>query len=134
MQRSEYDLLGHLRFQFDALGNQTEYVYDAFGRLTDKYDPDPDGPSGSLTSPHTAYTYDAAGERLTLTDPASTTAYPNVTAWTYDYLGRMVEETVYEGPPSPTSTYTSHFTYNALGDLVKKIDRENRKPSIFDCA
>ena len=92
--------------------------------MTDKYDPDPDGSSGT---PHTAYTYDAAGQRLSLTDPASTTTYPNITAWTYDYLGRMVEEKVYE---SPNSTFSRIFEYNIAGDLVKKTDREDRSDDL----
>ena len=109
---------GNPRYQYDALGNQTEYVYDSLGRLTDRYDPDPDGQQGNLTRPHTVYAYDAAGEQIRLTDPGATATYLNTTAWAYDYLGRKVSETLRE---TSTSSHTTTFGYNILGDLTKTV-------------
>ncbi|MHB9049519.1 MAG: golvesin C-terminal-like domain-containing protein, partial [Pirellulales bacterium] len=121
--RSEYDAAGNLRFQYNALGEQTEYVYDFLGRLTDRYDPDPDGETTTLARPHTVYTYDAAGAQTSLTDPAATATYLNTTSWTYDYLGRKVSETVRQ---TSVLSHTATYTYNLVGDLTKKKDRNDR--------
>ena len=57
------------------------------------------------------FSYDAAGNRLSLTDPVG-----NTTRWAYDSLGRVVEETNQLGD-------TRYFTYDAAGRLLRRVDQ-----------
>jgi len=50
---TQYDGLGNVAAVTDPLGQTTTYQYDNLGRTISKTQPDPDGSSGSLTSPRT---------------------------------------------------------------------------------
>jgi RHS repeat-associated protein len=64
--------------------------------------------------PTTSYTYDAVGNRLTLTDPVS-----NTTTWVYDPLNRVIEET-------NQLDDSRYFEYDDVGNLRFLTDRIGR--------
>ena len=109
-----YDKMGNMLSSTDAEGNVTNYVYDARNRLVEKVLPSPDG-----TAPRPAhyYTYNAAGELLTETDPLE-----NVTTCTYDHLGRMITETAPDPNGGPSSTLTTTYAYDLVGNLLSTTD------------
>src|SRR6185436_4703307 len=86
-----------LRLQ-ESTGRQVDYAYDALGRLIEEQVTV--GPSGSLDT--TAYTYDAVGNRLTMTSSRGTTSY------SYDANHRL------------TSAGTVAFTYDPNGNLASR--------------
>ncbi len=102
--RWDYDLLGNLVRLTDARGNPTTYAYDAAGRLLfeTRGDPVQTGPSPAL--PTWKSTYDAMGNRLSLTDPDGT-----VVTYHYDLSGRPTGRTIergagVDGPTAETVT------------------------------
>jgi YD repeat-containing protein len=74
--------------------------------------PDPDG-GGAQLAPWTIYTYDLAGNLLTMADRLSHT-----TTYAYDHLQRRTSVT------NPNSEVTS-FTYDAVGNLLSLTDPES---------
>ena len=130
----QYDSRGRRTGVTDELGNQTTYAYNTLDLVTSVTAPDPDG-GGPLTAPVTtygydyfqrltsvsqpgggsiSYTYDAAGNLLSLTDPVG-----NDTTYAYDGLGRLTIET------NEGSQWRS-YQYSALGDLTRLRDRNGR--------
>ena len=83
-QRSyEFDDAGNTTAMVDENGNRTEYGYDAMNRVVQVRQLNPGGENAV-----TSYTYDAAGNELTLTDPRG-----GVTTSTYDTRGRLITRT-----------------------------------------
>lgn len=109
--RYKYDTEGNLAAEIDALGNKTTYGYDALGRKTKEIHPDgttdPDGTSGTVT---TTYSYDAAGNMISNTDPLG-----RVTRMAYDAADRLVRVT---DPGGGVATYE----YDALGRRTRAVD------------
>jgi RHS repeat-associated protein len=117
---------GTVKDQVDAAGNTTSYAYDALARETSQTTPVTTAcPTGCTTT----YTYDGAGNRLTVVDPMQqTTTYaydasneltsisysdgktPNVTGLAYDPDGRRTQMT--------DGTGTSHWAYDSLGRMT----------------
>lgn len=98
----EYDAAGNLVARVDAKGQRTEYDYDpATNQLTDIRYFDVSGAQSSLCT----FSYDTSG-RLTSYDDGTTSA-----AYTYDDLGRKLNDTVNYGAFSKTFRYT----YSANG-------------------
>ncbi len=64
--------------------------------------------------PVTSYTYDANGNRTSLTDPNG-----NTTQWRYDDLNRVVEQ-------FDTLGHYQHYSYDAVGNLLWQIDGSGR--------
>ncbi|MDO4584599.1 MAG: LamG-like jellyroll fold domain-containing protein [Planctomycetia bacterium] len=104
---------------------QAAALYNASVTLTPSEDPEipptvtPTTPatttfSENYLTPVTAYTYDASGQLLSLTDSVG-----NTTSYAYNYLGLVTSET-------NATLATRHFTYDALGRLVSKTDRNAR--------
>ena len=117
-----YDENNNLIAVTDPLGNApggtpadhtTTYAFDNLNRLVSETLPDPDG-TGSLSVPVTTYTYDAVGNRLTLTDPVS-----NTTTWAYDLLNRVISET-------NALNHARTYTYDALSHVLSMTDRIGR--------
>ncbi len=79
-------------------------------RLTTVTDPDPDG-AGSLTSPVTSYTYNAASRVTKVTDALS-----NYTQYAYNANGALTTVTQMDpdGAGSLTSPVTT-YAYDAIG-------------------
>jgi RHS repeat-associated protein len=134
------DGLGAVAKLTDALGNATQYQYDANENVTQVTDPDGhvatstyDSNGNMLThvvdpgsSPHlnltTTYTYDAANNVLTETDPRGI-----VTQYTYDTpttgnLIKKVENYVNGGPTNSDTNVTTTYTYDSFGELLTQTD------------
>jgi RHS repeat-associated protein len=106
-----YNLRGELVLTTDANGVTTAYAYDALGRLTaviENYAP-PKLPDHE-TNVRTEYTYDAVGNRLTITDGSGHT-----TSFTYDGLNRLTSETDPLG-------HTWGYAYDSLGNRISMTD------------
>ena len=112
-----YDNAGNLISKTDARGITASYTYDALNRLTGKNFSD-----GTLGA---AYTYDRTGvwgPNETNTVGRLVLAYDGhyaATLFSYDALGRVIEQ--WDCPPSawPHGCYTVNAQYNLAGDLTK---------------
>jgi YD repeat-containing protein len=111
-----YDLGGRVLRVRDPLGIETRYEYDAAGRrvltitndVDGLYDPDiPDEDLNAMTA------YDKAGQVVATLDARGTK-----TAFTYDHAGRR--QTVTQA--ADTSLETTHYTcYDKLGRVLRQI-------------
>ena len=90
----------------DANGKVTYYEYDALYRLARETRKEGDVlPAPDATDATTTFTYDANGNRLTMTDPAG-----NATSYSYDAVDRLVTFTNGAGE-------TSAYAYDAAGNV-----------------
>jgi RHS repeat-associated protein len=120
-----YDPAGRLANRTDFNGKTTTYAYDAMGRPLTKT-PDP-----SLGDQPVSYTYNAAGQRRTMTDATGTTTY------NYDARGRLVGKAAPQGALSYTYDESGNLrslrSSNANGVSVDySYDAENRLSSLTD--
>jgi RHS repeat-associated protein len=99
--RWEFDRVGRLSQQIDALNHATSYTHDAIGRLTKVTAPD---------SSDTSYAYNTAGDLTTRTD-----ALNHATVYDYDSAGRQSSQT---SPLGQVWTYD----YDAADNLIKIVD------------
>jgi len=97
--RSVYDFNGNLVSSIDALGQATNYAYNALNQSTSQTLPD-----GTVTR----FTYDATGNLLTRSMANGTLTY----AQTFDNAGRKLTERLFSGT-SVTRQYS--YTYYSLG-------------------
>ena len=114
IERFAYDSAGNLTHFTDANGHVTAYDYDALNRVIRIIEADPDGVSGPLAAPETAFAYDAAGNISRLTD-----ARGHVTQYVYDERDRLTLIT-------DANNQTTQFTYDGAGNLVTVVDALNR--------
>ncbi len=140
-----YDEAGRLRGTIDSYGAEAAYTFDADSNLIQRIAAG--GPLGSSTNYTTTYSYDAAGQLTSLTDPASrtysfhydsrgnlkATQYPNGTfAWAdinaagwltdlYNRHGMLVAPLPSSVPsdPSPIADYS--YGYNLDGQKTQEI-------------
>ncbi len=103
-----YDNNGNLTTTTDPLGRVTTNEYDALNRLVKVIDP-----YNGAVKP-TQYTYDATGNLTRVTDPEGKS-----TDYTYNGHNNLITQL------SP-DTGTTQFKYNAVGNVVAKIDAANR--------
>ncbi|MGW3247613.1 LamG-like jellyroll fold domain-containing protein [Streptomyces sp. NPDC001070] len=129
---TEYNSIGQITAETDALQNRTTYTYDQLGDQVDTTLP------GGRT---THSVYDTDGDLLSETDPTGAT-----TQATYDYLGREQTTTQVERKPSQAayttvnhydaphgwltssvspSGVTTSFGYNAAGEQTTVTDGAN---------
>jgi YD repeat-containing protein len=82
---NDYDKAGRLRFTRDVALNETEYVYDLLGWVTEERLPDPNSPTENPPRPIVKHGYDAVGNETVLTDA-------NDKKWNraYDALNRLI--------------------------------------------
>ncbi len=130
----QYDARGRRTGVTDELGHQTTYTFNLADLITQVTAPDPDG-GGPLTAPVTtyaydyfrrltavsqpgggsiSYSYDAAGNLLSLTDPVG-----NQTTYAYDGLNRLTIETNESGD-------WRSYDYDLAGNLSRVRDRNGR--------
>jgi RHS repeat-associated protein len=99
----EYDEIGNLIKETDALGNVTTYTYEPdFNQVSTITDP-----KGNVTS----FEYDANGNLIKTTDPLG-----NVTTMAYDSRGLLTSVTDANGG-------IIQYEYDAAGNLIKTIDQ-----------
>ncbi|MFJ9554106.1 DNRLRE domain-containing protein [Nocardiopsis sp. NPDC101807] len=111
--RADYDQLGRISAQTDALGNTRTYTWDQLGNLAGITDPQLEGlpEAGQWT-----FAYNPVGELLAATDPVEAR-----TEATYDDLGRQVTDTQIERVPA-AAAYTSRYAYDTAGNPVSVTD------------
>ncbi|MEW6127269.1 MAG: PKD domain-containing protein, partial [Acidobacteriota bacterium] len=93
-----YNSVGNLTSRTDFKGKTTTYAYDTMNRLLTKT------PDASLSEPQVTFTYNALGQRLTMTDASGTTTYG------YDTRHRLI------GKQTPQGTLT--YTYDNASNLL----------------
>ncbi len=101
-----YDEAGSLENVTDAEENETTYEYDARGNLEAKVSPRGNVEGAEPAEFTTSFTYDAAGNRLTVIDPLG-----HERKWTYDANGNRKTAT------DPTN-HTTTYTYDAANQLT----------------
>ena len=78
----------------DPRGAYTTFVYNGADELISEIDPDPDSLDGT-NRPETDWTYDGAGDVLTVTMPDhNDSGVANTVTDVYDYAGRLETETL----------------------------------------
>ena len=119
-----YDLAGNLTSLKDAKGQTTSYGYDAAGQLVSiQYS---DG-----QTPNVTYSYDALGERKSMSDGTGTTTY------SYDSLGRLTDGTNGAGAHvgyryDLKSQLTSLVYPGSTGTVSRAYDDAGRLQSVTD--
>lgn len=119
------------RFTFDANGNLTaEIVNYADGSVSGGDDLNPNVSSLARTDLTTVHTFDTAGNRISTADPRrailAATGSPAVddfiTRWTYDALGRQIEETTPTTPGVVIAQRDITTAYDEFGAVRSAID------------
>lgn len=131
-----YDVFGRTTSVTNHLGERTSFGYDRFDRLISTTLPDHVAGTNERIQTRTyddfyrvltesgagayslAYTYDAAGNVLTITDAKTTTGGgpgPGTTTWEYDSRNRVTKK-IYADGQSET------FTYDAVGNTASRTD------------
>ena len=121
--RFEYNADNKLVLQVDAEGKQIRYEYDADGRLERTID----GNGNEITMEYA----DASGSGCSscsggggASNQPARIQYPTFAkAFVYDKRGRKVVE---KDILSDTETYLTDFDYDPAGNLVARIDKENK--------
>lgn len=112
-----YNYLGEMLQEKSARANAesftepftTKYEYDFAGNVKKQYD---------VLGNFTTTTYDAAGHKISVTDPKSnTTGGTYSTLYIYDALGRLIKE---ETPFATSSVSITKYYYDANGNLAQK--------------
>ena len=102
-----YDAAGEVVSVEDPDSNVTSYAYDGIGREASV--------TGTISSDVTSYAYNPAGDLQSITDPVTTTSY------TYDAAGE--ELTVSQpNPNSPGNYLTTTYGYDADGNVLSVED------------
>jgi RHS repeat-associated protein len=113
-----YDATSNLKTVKDANGHTTNYDYDNANHLTTITGEDPDG-AGPLEAPITTFTYDDAGNRLTMVDPRGNcpgcNAAQHTTTYTYNQNNQLASVT------TPRGEKTTYF-YDGNGNLASVVD------------
>ncbi len=103
---------GDLKHLDDGRGNRTEWKYDAFGRVREKW-------YQGQTNADLVYSYDAVGRltnRFSRTDNPGTNGYNTVYA--YNRVGNLTNVT----SPAYSGNVARAYGYDALGRLTNMVD------------
>ena len=112
-----YDSAGNLASAADAVGDKATYTYDALGRIVTEVSPRGNAKGGKPSEYTSAFTYDAAGNRLTVTDPLG-----HKSVWTYDPNGNLASTT---DPNGKLTTYSYDAT-NRLNTVTRDDGRTEK--------
>ena len=104
----KYDDKGRISSVEDANGNETAYSYTSDGKLT--------GLTDSIGE-YQRITYDSDGNVASTTNGAGESA-----SYTYDKNGKVTSVTISREENGKTVTFTSHYSYNAAGEIIESID------------
>jgi YD repeat-containing protein len=105
----------------------TSFDYDNDGRIT-RMTVDPKATIDGVGQPSfdsnalniaTTYTYDSEGRTVTMTEGAGSVG-PRTTQYSYDVLGRRIQEIV--DPGTGHLNFTTQYKYDANGNVIRKID------------
>src|SRR5439155_21379360 len=126
----------------DPLGNKTTYAFDNVGRMTSLVTPKGNVKGGHPANFTWAFTYDAYGNRLTITDPIShrttfhydadenqdriTDANGNITVNVYDAVNELTQ---IMRPDSPQTVLTTD--YNPDGTIADEKDGKGNRILAF---
>ncbi|MFE0154675.1 RHS repeat-associated core domain-containing protein [Nonomuraea sp. NPDC059007] len=113
--RIGYNAVGAETHKTDAEGRTLTSVFDKAGRLTGQIAPSYIPPGGTVVTPTTAHTYDAAGQLTSTTDPRG-----NVRSFEYDQLGRQVRIT--DPAPAGQIAGRSVIEYDLVGEKLATVD------------
>ncbi|MEZ4315182.1 MAG: hypothetical protein R3F14_44775, partial [Polyangiaceae bacterium] len=120
--RMEYDKFGTLVFSLMGNGVETVYKHDPLSRDLEKQQ----AGKGGSSFQNVSYTYDPAGNMLSLTNnvPVSAPSQyggPSVQSFTYDDLHRLVAaEGSYQFAPGKLRTYTLSLAYDTIHSITQK--------------
>jgi RHS repeat-associated protein len=122
VSKTEYDTLGRVSSQVDALQRRTTYTYDPAGRLLQTTYPD----GTTETS-----VYDPQGNKVQQTDQAG-----HVTTYVYDALNRLTTTIFPDDTPADlTDNPREQTIYDAAGNVKARIDANgNRTDFDYDAA
>ncbi|OYV85781.1 MAG: hypothetical protein B7Z73_12895 [Planctomycetia bacterium 21-64-5] len=126
----KYDLMGNLREQDDPNGSIVDYVYDELNRLTQEVQYTSDG---TTKIAEYDYTLEADGKRTAATETfwwnvnGTETAHTNQLTWTYDALGRLVDEVLSSDDPS--LGYSDQYTLDLVGNQLSEVKDWTNKPT-----
>ncbi len=110
--QNEYDSLGQLVETLDHSGTPTSYAYDTRGRLVTQII--------TIDDTHTAqtcYTYDGNGNLITETAPANAVSGTTQVSYEYDSRNRLTRASQYDGE---TAALVTQYTYDAAGNLLSQ--------------
>jgi RHS repeat-associated protein len=118
----DYDNLGRLIRTTDTSGLKTEYAYDAANNVVRTQLKDSTWTQWAINSPITLYSYDAAGQLISQTDPRGYT-----TDYVYNNRG-LLETTLLPDPDGsgPQGRPYSTSTFDNLGRLIAVTDHLSR--------
>jgi RHS repeat-associated protein len=119
---------GKQQFVTDANGNKAQFTWNGFDRLAKWNFPSPTTPGTVSTTDYEQYTYDAAGNRLSLRRRDGRTL-----TFTYDNLNRMLSKLIPDGCPpiqppgtgcpAASATRDVFYGYDLLGrQLTARFD------------
>jgi RHS repeat-associated protein len=141
-----YDVRGNVTSVTDPLNHVTTQAYDVFGRPGQKVVPKDQAAGVYITTPApvydgndnvtqatapngavTTYSYDAGDEKTAEYLPPDTGTSPQrEVTYSYDPAGNLTSATEPDGnQPSPPSSYTTTYSYDAINELVSKTDAAN---------
>jgi RHS repeat-associated protein len=131
-----YDAAGRLEDVIDPRGLDTRMFYDALGRKTETIGDYTDGTPTNSSNYTTQYTYDGDNHVLTVTavQPAGTPSQRTQFVYGVTTAGGsaidsndLLAATLYPDPvtglPSSSPSQQERYTYNALGELTSRTDR-----------
>ncbi|MHB0914897.1 MAG: DUF6531 domain-containing protein, partial [Thermoleophilia bacterium] len=131
----DYDEIGRQTAVTDGNGNRTDFTYNAIDDLLSVTSQVTDPGTGQPVDVATSYTYDANGNRTSMTDPENKTTTYEYTPMdklerTTDALGNTVEHT-YDAAQNRTGTKDrnnkwTYFAYDLNNRLISATDPENK--------
>jgi YD repeat-containing protein len=119
-----YNSFGKVLFETDPNNNVTAYTYNAAGQPLTVTRGNGTGDAATVV-----YTYDTAGNVTSETDPVG-----NYTKYTYDgTLLRLVQ--VYDNPNQQNLVQQTSYDYDAMGNVIDRLDNAGRQTSYrYDAA